>query len=185
MSEELKLANLSAVTRIGIAIGGLILPILVTAAESSNSFLAGAHSLRGALFRSRMTSGNCEVYKNLSKKLGCSDDGYLVRFGAHYCREFVQDELFFSDDGKLTLAGIRGCLQDSLLRTDGLSCENVERIAAANHITCYTKHNFCEMSTWDQLLLSSIISPALLDPDIWPAVYHIKDRCFRDFLRHL
>jgi hypothetical protein len=124
--------------------------------------------------------GTCEYYDSLSSELNCHDDGYLLKFGAHYCRAFEKNIERFSASGNQVLSVIRNCLQEELEKAPDLTCENVKSVAAQSHVPCYREAKFCDMNLWDQFVLMEIVAPALMDPDLRAAVKRIEKECLRE-----
>lgn len=119
----------------------------------------------------------CDAYERLSSDLGCPADGYLMKFGYKYCREFIQQDASFSEPGRATLAKIRSCLISSLQAKTELTCENVKARAEQDHVDCYLSSGFCELSSSDKMKLAEIVWDEFEDPAFAKVAETINERC--------
>lgn len=122
--------------------------------------------------------GVCDSYRDLSTKMECSDNGYLLKFGEPYCRAFVEAEPSFTPQGKTFLRQIRACLLDQLLNTsEQVTCHNVQRISEAAHVSCYVQLGFCELAEADKMRILSVVWPELFQPSFRGVIRQIQNQC--------
>jgi len=121
--------------------------------------------------------GSCQYYATLSDAMGCSDSGYLMRFGYNYCVKFFVEEPIFSPRGMRVLNQIRRCLQQGLEQAPVLTCNNVEDVAVKTHVSCYAQSDFCSLNIIEQGILATTILPSLIDPRISATVEQIQQIC--------
>ena len=121
--------------------------------------------------------GSCSYYDHLSAALSCPADGYLLSFGARYCKKFERDMSRFTRAGWETVSAIRFCLQQKLEATRELSCANVGAVGTASHVDCYVEGGFCEMDFWDSAALTSVVWPALLTSEMSGVPAQVEREC--------
>jgi hypothetical protein len=121
--------------------------------------------------------GHCDYYDRLSASMHCSTDGYLVAFGARYCKKFAFESSRFSRAGNEIVVAIRLCLQKKLESAEHLGCANVGTIGFESHADCYAQGGFCEMDFADRAALASVVWPALLEADMGDVPLKLERAC--------
>lgn len=119
----------------------------------------------------------CDGYAEKSRELGCSNRGYLLKFGYRYCREFVRRNDDFTEFGQDVLAKIRRCLLDKIETEPGLTCRNVKSKAQDHHVECYVKSGYCELNLGDKWTIADIVWDELNDPGFEDTTNRILDEC--------
>lgn len=79
-----------------------------------------------------------------------------MRFGYHYCREYVFDELSFAPETQTVLAKIRSCLVERVLHDQDLTCSNTEERAMKDHLNCYMAAGFCVLPLSEKLKIFKV-----------------------------
>lgn len=122
-------------------------------------------TVAGATCRSDIRS--CTVYSCLADELRCSSKNYLLRFGEHYCKQFLKPEVkkSFSKAGGLVVANIRLCLQNELVNDARLNCRTSKSLAQEHHLRCYVAAGFCELGFSDKYVILQQVYKELNDPD--------------------
>ena len=119
----------------------------------------------------------CDTYLDVAKNIECGQENYLVKFGYHYCRKFIEKEHKFTDRGQMILSRIRKCLLDRLVEEPQLSCSNAQDMSENHHLQCYIESGYCEIGAWDQLKLGWMIKKELLSPRFHAVSESIHQYC--------
>ena len=118
-----------------------------------------------ALSEVSLDADPCGAYKEVASQLECSSKNYLHKFGYRYCQKYLQHENLFSLEGQAFLERNRHCLIERLKEQEGLTCENVNRLAHRHHVDCYVEMGFCELPKNDRkLVIQEIQKRHLLRP---------------------
>ncbi|MNF66498.1 hypothetical protein D3C84_482910 [compost metagenome] len=102
---------------------------------------------------------SCAVYQScFAKYCSCKDseDEYFNRYGAKYCKVFLEN-ISFSDSGKAWRDSTLRCLQESIVpRLDlnnpsACDCKAMKDFAYKSHVSCYTSadHSICDLPLSD------------------------------------
>lgn len=118
----------------------------------------------------------CDFYCESEGRLACGADNYLTRFGADYCRRFLQAEPYFSIEGMVFLPKVRACLIHKLQLED-LTCENTRTIALDSHVDCYVDNGFCSLPFRDATRILSVVWTELRQADFRAVMSRIDASC--------
>lgn len=103
----------------------------------------------------------------MANELRCSAKNYLLRFGEHYCNQFLKPKVknSFSKAGGRIVANIRLCLQNELVNDTRLTCRTSKSLAQEHHLRCYVESGFCELGFSDKYVILQEVYKELNDPD--------------------
>ena len=126
--------------------------------------------------------GSCDYYKCVESQEHCGKNGYYLKFGDHYCRQYQADQPNYTELGQIFLDHLRSCLQEQLeadRETQGAlpQCSNVKTFAIQTHKYCYQKYNFCELSEGDQWRIKLTAKKEILDPQMFLFALYLEKMC--------
>ena len=130
-----------------INLGSLLKKSKIKFLSLSVLFLFPESSLAQNYVNSDMT---CDNYSILETHLSCSSNDYIEGFAKPYCEIYLADNDEYSPSGQIILRDIRSCLQETLIHTPMLTCDNIGDIGISSHFDCYVKSGFCQMSEPDK-----------------------------------
>lgn len=119
---------------------------------------------------------SCDFYSLKAHALSCASTNYLVRFGDHYCREFEKVEPFFTPGGRNVLNCIRPCLIQALNRPD-LTCSNLQAVAFASHVKCYSGCGFCDLPVSDKMMIGAVVWREFFNPEFRLVMDKVSEKC--------
>lgn len=110
---------------------------------------------------------SCHAYTCLANELRCDRQNYLIKFGEHYCQQFLKPEVrvAFTKLGAAKVAKIRLCLQKEAINDSRLNCSSSKALSQEHHLKCYVSSGFCELSLHDKLVILGEVYGELQDPD--------------------
>jgi hypothetical protein len=123
------------------------------------------------------SSFSCAFYTCMEKEVNCGKDGYLQKYGAQLCKDFLKFETR-SEELKTWLTSTRICLQRKLWEKRNAACEDLEDLAITDHLECYFENGYCNLSNSDKREVKSKILLEFLKAP----VYVLKN--VREFLKH-
>jgi hypothetical protein len=127
--------------------------------------------------------GPCAFYRVKFHQLGCHGDNYLSEFGYRYCMAYLNLEPIFTRKSRVTLAGIRQCLVDTLEQRTDLTCDNVKSIALQSHVPCYRNSDFCALPISEKLKILWVVRKTTMKSDHRKIMEQIMNECFeRSFI---
>jgi hypothetical protein len=125
-------------------------------------------------------SSDCEYYSCVEATKHCGKRGYLMGFGDKYCRKFSKKEEKLSREGKTWMIAVRTCLIHRLENVStGLTCKQYKREAIDQHVPCYTKSGYCDLSKKDKKTIIKIIRGSLWKPSLFSAGLSVLRHCKR------
>jgi hypothetical protein len=123
--------------------------------------------------------GSCEYYRCREQIQPCGEDGYFLRFGYHYCSEFMERSKpkLNATEGKW-LDQVAACLQRAVEKIPTTSsCTDVEDLAIDSHVECYLSTGYCEQPLEVKTEILEVIYPELRDHRIDGVMIHILTGC--------
>lgn len=140
----------------------------------------------------------CEEYRRLDQELrqtnggnlgsGCGPRGYLIDYGYHYCKKFVDHADSFTPAGQETMRAIRECLVRALEQPGefsanpekpSLSCANARSIGISSHYPCYMHSGYCQMPIQDHVQLMILFKAEAARPFAWTEFLGMFQGCRR------
>jgi hypothetical protein len=124
---------------------------------------------------------SCEYYKCLEKEKNCGKNGFLIKTGYNFCKNFLSLDRKLNDQGKQWLTNTRLCLQRSLENVNYLSCNEFANKSVDQHVDCFIRHNYCSLSLRNKfkiyrvLLKELFIAPRYLARNVFSM---IRRGCF-------
>lgn len=118
-----------------------------------------------------MESATCDYYTRcLYAQQPCTSVAYIMEAK---CREYADLACHFSPQGQEWAAGVTSCIQNKL--SDGIllphgsnfTCSMVDNVFFSEHVDCYlhaTRHSFCVLPVWDQMLVVATGASMILQP---------------------
>jgi hypothetical protein len=123
--------------------------------------------------------GDCDYYKCRESVQNCGSEGYMIRFGYHYCSEFIESvRPRMTPEGAAWMGTVARCLQEKVERIPvATSCQETADEAIASHPDCYVDTGYCALAETDKILVAETIWKELKDPRIDRVMIDILGRC--------
>ena len=121
---------------------------------------------------------DCRYYTCVEANRGCGRFGYPEGFGEKYCKRFDKKKEKFSKEGWAWIEETRNCLIQKLSEADSkLTCRQLKKQSFKDHIPCYLKGGYCDLSKKDRKNLYKVIWPSLWRAKVIRAGLKIKAQC--------
>ncbi|MBT7611234.1 MAG: hypothetical protein HN576_15855 [Bacteriovoracaceae bacterium] len=123
-------------------------------------------------------ANDCEYYSCVEEIKHCGKHGYLIGFGYKYCRKFSNKEQNLSGEGQSWIVSVRACLIERLDNVEpDLSCKQYRQEAIEQHVPCYTKSGYCDLSKKDKKTIIKMIRGSLWKPSLFIAGVAVLKHC--------
>lgn len=124
---------------------------------------------------------DCDFYSCLEQKMHCGEDNYLQSIGRKYCLKYYNHYDGFSKRGQNFIDGTFNCLTDKLLeKSHHKYCPRLKHLAVNDHVNCYFKNGYCNLSVGDKLKVLNVIKSSFVHSEIVEAGIQLINKCLLD-----
>ena len=98
----------------------------------------------------------CDEYQRLEKQYLCGEEGY-IDFAHKRCQHYAAKSAAsrLSKLGKYFISNVKSCLIEELTKKK-LDCSKLWPESVQEHVDCFEKNNYCDLSFADQVEISLI-----------------------------
>lgn len=121
---------------------------------------------------------DCQYYLCMEDKKHCGENGYFKNLGHKYCHKFSQFKDSSSPELDNFVEETRNCLIDQITTIPiGTTCRKFKNLAYRQHVPCYIKSGFCELSFKDKRKVIYSIKGALWRPLVFKDGLRLLFKC--------
>lgn len=121
---------------------------------------------------------DCGFYACIEARVRCGRGGYPIAYGKKYCNKFEKNINKFSVNGQRFVVETKSCLIDKLVSyKNDISCSSLRRQAFEDHLPCYYKSGFCELSSSDKNVVISLVLTSIWRPSTISAGFKLLNYC--------